>query len=209
MKKLFTIVSLLLLVFYAVYAAPASAPAPAITTTQLLLNLGDIETRIDCGFSADIPDAGAVSLNSETTSAQTIEINAAQNGDHITINDASFYIWYYISTVVSNVSMNINMTALSNQQPTPDYINYKFSISDVVNTGEDDNKKEGDTINITAANVVTNNNTPTSLTIIPSTRVAGLNRGFIKCDIGEYNINLATLTNDAYYTTLKLTLTSV
>ena len=155
MKKLFTIVSLLLLVFYAVYAAPASAPAPAITTTQLLLNLGDIETRIDCGFSADIPDAGAASLNSETTSAQTIEINAAQNGDHITIKDTSFYIWYYISTVVSNVSMNINMTALSNQQPTPDYINYKFSISDVVNTGEDDNKKEGDTINITAANVVT------------------------------------------------------
>lgn len=186
------------------------AAAPAITTTQLMLNLGDIETRIDCGFTDAIPIEGAEALNSDTTSSQTITISAAQDGDHISISDATFYIWYYISTVVSNVSLSLDFSALSDYKtPSPDYIDFTLTVSDVNNVVGETAVKEGSHINITTQPLSTNDNATKTLTILPSSRVAGLNRGFIKCDISNYVRDLETLTDSNYYTTLTLTLTSV
>lgn len=212
MKKLILIGFLAMVAICSIFASEEQTGATS--SAELVLNLSDMPTRVNCGFTSALSNTNTVTLQGAPSTITLINVPVTTSDNHITIQREldSFYVWYYISTVEANIELSLTCGSLYNQSSSnPSYIGYDLTLSDVAKGTEDQNYKTGSIVyndSIPKTYIFSNNNdegsTISQTMELINGYVNGQNVGYIKCNIDNINYDVTKITRARYKTDFVL-----
>lgn len=212
MKKLI-LITLIALFALSITFADTTAKTNTSSSVDMVLNMTKIPTRVNVGFASAPVIPSAMSLSAVPNTITLLDIPVTITADHAELaSSVDFYIWYYISTTSTKVSVDFSFTNLTNGATTnAHYIGYKMQVVPYKND-ESNTYYEGLEPTIHGESSVTLNaeeTEPGKIQLMHEKDFTSINKGYYKATVSSFNYDRTKLTNSQYHSTLTVTISAI